>query len=125
MKERIRGSVAVYVGYVLLLVAFVMLGVFVASWAVGSPQVLSAVALVAALGAAVASFRLGAAAGAHAETGKHSSIWVDPISAEQVEVYHARYRAPSAESAAAVMSLPDRVAQRRPEHAMSGDRLSA
>ena len=84
-----------YVAYVLVLLALALLGVFVASLALGARWApVAGVAMMAALLFAVLGFRDGGAqlARARSRSGHQLSVWVDPLRAEQLARYRALYR---------------------------------
>ena len=86
-----------YVAYVLLLVAFVGLGVFVAALALDSGVAgAAAVALVASLTASIVGFRTAAARRKRAAQAAGStyklSIWTETLHPHELDVYRANYR---------------------------------
>jgi hypothetical protein len=85
------------VGYLLVLLGFVSLGLFVAALAMSSGfAVIPGVALAAFFGLGVAAFRNGSsklAASREAGTiGDNMSIWARPLLQEQIDGYHLAYR---------------------------------
>ena len=80
------GGAVVYLGYVLILLAFVALGACVAALAFGSPSLAlgAGIALVVALGAGVAVIRSGLRI--------KGGIWSKPAVGDSVESYLATYR---------------------------------
>jgi hypothetical protein len=88
---------ASYLAYILLLMAFVALGVFVASLAAGSRWAgATGIALIACLGGAVAGFRAGARELAQSrqpgDRGSAVSIFSAPLRQDQVDRYVESYR---------------------------------
>lgn len=96
LKRAGPGSIT-YLAYVLLLLAFVLLGVFVAALAHESGfAAVAGAGLVASLAASVTGFRVGASKLARASEAAGSphklSIWADPLRAEQIDRYRLNYR---------------------------------
>ncbi|MFA5707420.1 hypothetical protein [Mycolicibacterium sp.] len=87
-----------YVGYVFLLISFVMLGVFVAGLALqsGTAALIGGVGLVAAMALAVFGFRLGARKLRKAREGgdptHNISIWSEPLRQDAIDKYLVAYR---------------------------------
>jgi hypothetical protein len=95
MLKRLSHSTVIYTGYVMLLLAFVSLGLFVAALAYGSGLVaVAGAAMVAFLIAAVIGFAVGARKLADAAAGStyKLSIWSRPLVPAQVDHYHVSYR---------------------------------
>ena len=116
------------VGYLLVLLGFVSLGLFVAALAMnGAVAVIPGVALGASFGLAVAAFRNGSAKLATSREagtiGDNVSIWARPLRQEQIDGYHVTYRRARPEKAPTVLGVA-RSAQKR-EFAPMPTRLSA
>ncbi|BBY86990.1 hypothetical protein [Mycolicibacterium tokaiense] len=98
---RLRPSTISYLGYLMLLLAFVSLGALTAGLAFASEVVAATAATSLTLTAAgsVLSFRRGAAALARASEAAGAthkrSFWADQLEQDRVERYRARYRRPS------------------------------
>jgi hypothetical protein len=95
MMKRLGVARTTYLAYVLLLLTFVLLGVFVAALAYGSGLAIAAgVGLLASFGAAVMGFRAAGAQIARASdaAGHKLSIWVNPLQASQISQYRVNYR---------------------------------
>jgi hypothetical protein len=95
--KSLRPATTSYIAYLLLLVAFVLLGVFVAALARGSAMApLAGIALLTVLGVSIAGFRAGASklarASAAAEVTHKVSFWAEPLRTDQVDRYQLRYR---------------------------------
>ena len=102
--KRVGPATTSYIAYVLLVVAFVLLGVFVAALARGSALApLTGVALLIVLGVSIAGFRAGASklarASAAAQVTHKLSFWAEPLRPDQVDRYHLRFRGAPDESA--------------------------
>jgi hypothetical protein len=100
--KRVGPATTSYIAYLLLLVAFVLLGIFLAALARGSATALIAAGgLLLFLALSVAGFRAGAQKLAHARAAAgathKASFWADPLRAEQAEQYQRRYRGPQAD----------------------------
>jgi hypothetical protein len=85
------------VGYLLVLLGFVSLGLFVGALAMSSAfAVIPGVALVALFGVAVAAFRNGSAKLAKSQEagtiGDNMSIWDRPLLQDQIDSYRLNYR---------------------------------
>lgn len=98
MLKLVRRILNPVVGYLLVLLGFVFLGVFVAALALQSEvAVVLGVALAASFGLAVMSFRNGSAKLAKAREagtiGDNVSIWARPLRQEQIDGYYVNYRA--------------------------------
>ncbi len=113
-----------YVGYVFLLISFVMLGVTVAGLALQSSTaaLIGGVALVASMALAVVGFRLGARKLAKAREGgdpTHDiSIWSVPLRQDAIDKYLVAYRGQDSDdesdaAAATVRTLPRGDAEER------------
>jgi hypothetical protein len=142
VKDFRRGSVT-YLAYVLLLMAFVSLGIFVAALATESDVVGAAGAgLIACLGGAVAGFRKGSRTLAEStgsgDTANNLSIFSVPLRRDQIDRYLKEYRdergnlaQPGRTIAAVAGTESDRVVSsaisRKPTHAQAAgsSRLSA
>ena len=86
-----------FVGYLFLLLAFALLGVFIVALAYRSGwAALAGVALVGSLVAAVVSFRSGAVKVAQSRKAgdppNNASIFSEPLGQEQVDQYYVNYR---------------------------------
>jgi hypothetical protein len=98
---RLKPSTISYLGYLMLLLAFVSLGALTAGLAFASEVVAATAATSLTLTAAgsVLSFRRGAAAlaraGEAAGATHKRSFWADQLEQDRVERYRARYRRPS------------------------------
>jgi hypothetical protein len=95
MMKRLGIARTTYLAYVLLLLTFVLLGVFVAALAYGSGLAIAAgVGLLASFGASVMGFRAGGAQIARASdaAGHKLSVWVNPLQASQISQYRVNYR---------------------------------
>jgi hypothetical protein len=97
MSKNTGSAMITYVAYVLLLFAFVLLGVFVAALALGSGVAgAAAVALATSLTASVVGFRV--AASRRARAAKDAayrdklSIWTSMLQPDQIDRYRAIYR---------------------------------
>ena len=98
MSKSTRSATITYVAYVLLLIAFVFLGVFVAALALDSSVAgAAAVALAASLTASVLGFRAAASRRARAaqEAGSRYklSIWTNTLHPHELDRYRLHYRA--------------------------------
>jgi len=107
-------------GYLSLLVAFALLGLFVAALAYRSAWAAAAgVALSASLMVSVAAFREGAArlARSRREGGSlhNVSIWSEPLRREQVDQYFVNYRGGPQRAKLAVAPLRSQTTRTRPE----------
>jgi hypothetical protein len=96
MLKRAGAASIAYLAYALLLLAFVLLGVFVAALAHESRfAAVAGVGLVTSLAASVMGFRVGASRLARASEAAGSahklSIWADPLRAEQIDQYCLNY----------------------------------
>ena len=97
MSKNTGSAMITYVAYVLLLFAFVLLGLFVAALAFGSGVAGAvAVALAASLTASVLGFRVAASRRARAaKKAGHRyklSIWTSTLDPDQLDRYRANYR---------------------------------
>ncbi|MGV0852576.1 hypothetical protein [Mycolicibacterium phlei] len=100
-----------YMGYVCLLLAFVGLGTFVATAAVGSPVAwLLGAGVVLMMAMAVVGFRIGARVRAAAnESGipiPSENIWAKPLRREQIDRYTAMYRGEGRGQVLAMATVP-------------------
>lgn len=112
-----------YVGYVFLLISFVMLGVTVAGLAMqsGTAALIGGVGLVASMALAVFGFRLGARKLAKAREGgdptHNISIWSEPLRQDAIDKYLVSYRgqdsADQSEAASTVREFPRDHAEER------------
>jgi hypothetical protein len=101
MRKRISHSTAIYTGFVFLLMAFISLGLFVASLASHSGLAIAAgVAFVAFLLASSAGFAVGIRklATAAAGTDYKLSIMSEPLGPSQIDRYRSTYRTGQADS---------------------------
>lgn len=94
--QRVSAS---YMGYVFLLLAFVSLGLFVASLASGSSlAVIAGIATVVCLGLTAVGFRMGAGTLARATKRglptHNVSIFSTPLDREEIDQYREQYRSP-------------------------------
>jgi hypothetical protein len=95
MMKRLGVARTTYLAYVLLLLTFVLLGLFVAALAYGSGLAIAAgVGLLVVFGASVMGFRAGGAQIARASdaAGHKLSVWVDPLQESQISQYRMTYR---------------------------------
>ena len=97
MLKRAGSASITYLAYVLLLLAFVLLGVFVAALAHRSGFAgVAGAGLVASLAGSVTGFRVGASKLARASEAAGSpyklSIWANPLRAAQIDRYRLNYR---------------------------------
>ncbi len=97
MSKNTGSAMITYVAYVLLLFAFVLLGLFVAALAFGNGVAGAvAVALAASLTASVLGFRVAASRRARAakKAGhRHKlSVWTSTLDPDQLDRYRANYR---------------------------------
>jgi hypothetical protein len=116
------------VGYLLVLLGFVSLGLFVAGLAMSNAfAVIPGVSLAAFFGLAATAFRNGSAKLATSRDagtiGDNASIWARPLLQEQIDGYHLTYRRAQPQKAPTVLSAA-RPAQTR-EVAPTPTRLSA
>jgi hypothetical protein len=119
MSKNIGPAMITYVAYVLLLFAFVLLGVFVAALALGSGVAgAAAVALAASLTASVLGFRVAASRRARAAKdaghGYKLSIWTSTLYPDQLDRYRANYRGARDEAQERLASPSDAEAVARP-----------
>jgi hypothetical protein len=120
---RLKPSTISYLGYVMLLLAFLSLGALVAGLAFGSAEVAATAAatLILTAGASVLSFRRGAAALARASEAAGSthkrSFWADQLEQDRIERYRATHRRPALQA----VTSADRAAAAPP----ATERLSA
>jgi len=106
MSKNTESATITYVAYVLLLVAFVLLGVFVAALALGSGIAgAAAVALAASLTTSVLGFRMAASKRARAAEAAGSqyklSIWTNALHPHELDRYRMNYRSHREEARAA------------------------
>ncbi len=97
--KKMSGGAAVYLGYVLILLGFVSLGLFVAALAFGSSALamVAGSALIAALGGGVIAIRRGLRI--------KGGVWEKPESGDRAENYLATYRSAAADQPADVGEL--------------------
>jgi hypothetical protein len=98
------------VGYLLVLLGFVCLGLFVAAVAMNSAfAVIPGIALAASFGLAGAAFRNGSAKLATSREagfiGDDVSIWARPLLQEEIDGYHMTYRRARPEKAPTVLGV--------------------
>jgi len=119
-----------FVGYLFLLLAFALLGLFVVALAYRSSwAALAGVALVGSLVAAVVGFRAGAVKLAQSRKvgdPRHNvSIFSEPLSQEQVDQYYVNYRGGQRRAQSAVAPRASRPNQSEAPEAVVPSRLSA
>jgi len=119
-----------FTGYLFLLLAFALLGLFVAALAYRSGwAAVAGVALGGSLVAAVVGFRKGAAKLAQSRREgdpRHNvSIWSEPLRQEQVDQYFMNYRGGQRRAQLAVALSASRPNQRKRPEAAVPSRLSA
>jgi hypothetical protein len=119
-----------FTGYLFLLLAFALLGLFVAALAYRSGwAAVAGVALGGSLVAAVVGFRKGAAKLAQSRREgdpRHNvSIWSEPLRQEQVDQYFMNYRGGQRRAQLAVALRASRPNQRKRPEAAVPSRLSA
>ena len=111
MSKNTESAMITYVAYLLLLFAFVLLGVFVAALALGSSVAGAvAVALAASLTASVLGFRVAASKRARAAQAAGSryklSIWTDTLHPHELDQYQVSYRGARDETPSQPMAEP-------------------
>jgi hypothetical protein len=117
---RLKPSTISYLGYLMLLLAFLSLGALVAGLAFASDVVAATAATTLILTAAISvlGFRRGAAALARASEAAGAthkrSFWADQLEQERIDTYRAAYRRPALQAVASpgTIRAPQRETER-------------